>query len=861
MPISPMMQQYLDIKQNYTDALLLFRLGDFYEMFYDDAITASRELDLVLTGRDCGLDQRAPMCGIPYHAVDNYIPRLIEKGYKVAICEQTSQPGQQKGIVTREISRIITPGTTLYSDALDKSSNNYIASVFLHDNKAGIVWMDITTGEFNHSYIEPPIGIKINEILSRIQPAEIICNVEMLAESINLSIVKFGGVCPFSAYNETAFDFENARIAVYDNLNKNEIKNLNRKEEVICAAGALFSYIQETQKKNATISTVECDDNQQIVVMDTNARKTLELIECSNDKKKGSLIWVIDQTKTAMGSRTLKKWMLTPSTNEKEINHRLDMVEFFYNDKIMRDIISKKLADIFDIERIVGRVSYGFVEPQRLRSLGLSLKLLPEISDLLKKGNEALFSEIVQQIKNFDELSDRILKAIKPDNLPSHLREGGVIAKGYDSKFDEYLSLTENADNYISALTAREREETGIKSLKIDYNRIFGYFIEIPKSQVGSVPYRYVRKQTLANAERYITEELQEIQDKILHAKELLIERENYLYDELLDLVRARISDIFASAKAIAKIDCLISLSTVAERYNYTRPIINSSVSHIKIVEGRHPIVERTIKEVFVPNDTLLDDNENRIMLITGPNMSGKSVYMKQVALICLMAHMGSFVPAKFAEISILDNIFTRVGASDDMATGRSTFMVEMSEVAYIMENATDKSLILLDEVGRGTSTYDGFSIAYALLEYMLANMKTKTLFSTHYHELTELEGSLKGIKNYKTTVREVGNSIIFMRKLMRGGANKSFGVEVAALSGINEEIVNKAKEILKKLENLDIARQTAMAKVQQLSFFNNSKRNEIISILKDIDTNNISPRQALDILVDLTEKAASDEH
>lgn len=862
MALSPMMKQYLEIKEQHKDAVLLYRLGDFYEMFFDDAIKVSRELELTLTGRDCGLDERAPMCGVPYHAAEGYIAKLLEKGYKVAICEQVSKPGEQKGIVKREIVREITPGTKIDQIMLDEKSNNYIVSVYLEGGMVGVSWADISTGELCHSQIEAQVPLNLNEILSRLNPAEIICNSEMLAESINLSLVKFGEICPFTEYVSEAFDYDSALIIIKDTLRSWDV--IKNKRLCVSSAGALLHYINKTQHRSlGGIFSNSVDNDQDYVMIDNTARKTLELTSTlAEGKNKGSLLWLLDVCKSAMGSRLLKKWIERPSRKYDEISARLDSVGYLISESSLRDNLSSAMSSIFDLSRLIGRVSYGNASPRDLRAVGESLKVLARIKELLLNVKDPLLLDINKNIDSFDDLCKLVLSAIK-ENPALVLREGGIIEDGFDAELDEYRSLMNNAKDILKNIEAEERRVTGIKNLKISYNRVFGYYIEVSKSQVELVPYRYIRRQTLAGGERYITEELKEIESKILNAEDLSKNREFLIFEELLKKINEFAAKIIDSADAVSYLDCIVAFSEVSESARYTRPLIGNDIKHIKILEGRHPVVEKLLKgEQFVPNDTFLDSSENRMMLITGPNMAGKSIYMRQVAIITILAHIGCYVPAKSAEIAPVDKIFTRVGASDDLLTGRSTFMVEMSEVAYILENATDDSLILLDEIGRGTATFDGLSIAWAIVQYLTERFKCKTLFSTHYHELTELEGVYQGLKNYKMSVREVGNTILFMRKLLRGSANRSFGIEVAGIAGVPSDVLLKAKEIYKKLEAADITRGEKEDLNYQMSIFNNSDNkfsNEIIAIIKDLNVDELSPKAALDILFDLKEKC-SDE-
>ncbi|MBQ4049404.1 MAG: DNA mismatch repair protein MutS [Clostridia bacterium] len=852
--LSPMMKQYVEIKEQYKDCILFFRLGDFYEMFFDDAITASSELDLTLTGRDCGLSERAPMCGVPFHAADTYIAKLIERGHKVAICEQLTPPGVSK-IVKRDIVRVITPGTLMDNIMLAEDKNNYLVSASCIEDKIGIVWTDISTGEFNYTQFDEYDTVKFNEILSRICPSEIICNQEMLLKSVELSVVKYGTVCPFTIFNETAFDCDNALKSLSDNLNEDSVKEIARYKACVSAGGALLSYVEKTQKRSLNHFNKAIKEKENaFLTIDMNARKTLELVQTVSGQKRGSLLWLLNKTKTTMGCRLLRSNIEMPFCDADEINLRLDAVAEMVSSARLREDVGAPLKRISDLERLCGRISYGNISPKDCLSLGYSLQMLPLLKDALAQCKTQYIVDSRDNIKVFDEITELIVNAIDED-APNLVRDGGMIKKGYDAELDEYREVKNNAKKLLAEMELAEKEETGIKNLKIGFNKVFGYYIEVSKTQLSLVPYRFIRKQTIASGERFITEELKELEEKILHSEELALKRELILYDALIQRLKEYIQDILETAKAVAKIDLSLSMAEVAKENNYVRPQIMVDDRRIDIVEGRHPVVEKIISDDFVPNDTHLDES-GRIMLITGPNMAGKSIYMRQVALIVIMAHMGSFVPALEARIALTDKIFTRVGASDDLNTGRSTFMVEMSEVSSILSGATDRSLILLDEIGRGTSTYDGLSIAWAIMEYLSKNYKSHILFSTHYHELTELEGVLDGVKNYKLTVKEVMNSIVFLRKLLRGSANKSFGIEVAGLAGLPDGVLSRAKQILKKLTSVDIVQNSNLATSNQLSMFGSQKSNEIITVLKDLNMDDISPRAAYDILADLKEKA-----
>ncbi len=851
MPLSPMMKQYLETKEKNPDSLLMFRLGDFYEMFFDDAVTASRELDLVLTGKNCGLEKRAPMCGVPFHAIDSYVSKLIEKGYKVAICEQLNVP--QKGLAEREVVRIVTPGTVMESDMLSPEKNNYLMSICLDGDTAGVCWADISTGEFNRMTIDAQVPLRLNDLLARIAPAEIICNADMKAESANLSLVKYGGTKPFQQLDETDYDIERAKTII-PQMCKDSKKILTESEVCLRACGALLSYVKQTQKR--TLGYIRSEDNEEkTLMMDSGAVRTLELLVSSDGKKHGSLFGAIDRTKTGMGARLLRKWLSAPSLNEKTIQFRLDGIEELVNGSILRGEIEDLLSDIFDIERLAAKLAYGSFSPRECLSLASSFVPLPYIKKALSECGSDILKSLGESLDVLSDIETAVRTTISKD-APVHARDGGVISDGINAELDEYRSIAKDSKNILAQIEAKQKQATGIKNLKVAFNNVFGYYIEIPKSQSSLVPSDYVRKQTTVNSERYITEELKKVEDKILHAEERALALELSLYSDFVSALAKNAERITDTAKKIALLDVLASDAEVSSKYGYKRPHIGSDVDAINIKEGRHVVVERLPGQTFVPNDTYIDDN-SRIMIITGPNMAGKSVYMRQVALIAVLAHCGFFVPAESADIPLIDKIFTRVGASDDLHSGRSTFMVEMSEVSYILENATDDSLILLDEVGRGTATYDGLSIAWAIVEYLSEHFKAKVMFSTHYHELTDLEDVVDGVCNYKIAVRELAGSIVFMHKVLRGSANRSFGIEVAGLSGLPKDVVTRAKELLAELEKLNIARKTN-DRYNQMSMFGVSadKSGEILKILRELNIDDISPRAAFDILNDLKEKA-----
>ena len=851
---SPMMEQYFIIKENNPDCLIMYRLGDFYEMFYEDAITASRELDLVLTGRNCGLEERAPMCGVPFHAVDSYVAKLIEKGYKVAICEQTSVP--KKGLAQREIVRIITPGTVMESEMLESDNNNYLLSACMENGQVGVCWADISTGEFNRMTIDAQVALRLNDLLSRIAPAEIICNPEMKMQSANLSLVKYGSVCAFQQLDESEYSEARAREIIPQMCK--DAKNILL-EPTVCvkACGALLLYVKQTQKRNLNYIRA-VDGEEKVLSMDGGAIRTLELLASSDGKKQGSLFGAIDRTNTGMGARLLKKWISAPSRDENTINSRLDGVEELLNNSILRAELRKQLAGIFDIERLSARLAYGNISPKDCLSLGASLAHLPEIKSLLADCKSSILAKICRSLDTLEDVKLLIQRTINPE-CPAHLKDGGVILDGNNAELDEYRNIAKNSKSVLARIESEQKERTGIKNLRIAYNSVFGYYIEVSKGQTSLVPYDYVRKQTTVNSERYITEELKVLEDKILHAEERALNMELALYDDFVKILARNAERITSASSVIAYLDVLSSNAEISSKYGYNRPVIGESVDAISVKEGRHVVVERLSGQTFVPNDTYLNNSDGRMMIITGPNMAGKSVYMRQVALIVVLAHCGFFVPAVSAEIPLTDKIFTRVGASDDLHSGRSTFMVEMSEVSYILENATDNSLVLLDEVGRGTATYDGLSIAWAIVEYLSENFKAQVMFSTHYHELTDLEGVVDGVRNYKIAVKELSGSIVFLHKVFRGSANRSFGIEVAGLSGLPTDVVKRAKELLKQLEKLNIARQNS-SPYQQVSMFNTDRTSEIAKILKELNIDDITPRTAFDILCDLKDKVMGDK-
>ena len=862
MALSPMMQQYLQIHDQYPDCLLLFRLGDFYELFFEDAKTASRELELTLTGRDCGLEERAPMCGVPYHAVNTYVEKLIEKGYKVAICEQLEDPALAKGLVERDVVRVITAGTLTDSAMLDEKSNNYLLCVYLKGKEIGLGFADVSTGEF---FVSEPTEAMLRPEISRIGAHEILCSDPVrLRELTGLELPVNGRV------NENWFQFRNASETLKEHFHLTSLTPLGLDEHrsAVCAAGALMKYLRETQKNSLEhMRTLRFDENGRTMMLDPNTRRNLELTEGLRSRgKKGTLLGLLDQTATAMGGRLLKSWLEQPLLRREDILARHDAVGEMAEQPMLTASIRDELTGVYDMERLLSKVAYRSLNARDCLALCTSLKKVPSIRSLLTEASTAEMRLIASELDPLDDLTDLLERAIHPD-APLVITEGGIIRDGYSPMLDEYREAQTSGKQWILDLEQKEREETGIKNLRIQYNRVFGYYIEVTKSYLSLVPDRYTRKQTLANAERYMTPELKETEQKIIGAQEQSVRLELQLFNEVRDRVSECMARIQRTCGAIKKLDVYQSLAQAAVENRYVRPEMTEDGS-LKITEGRHPVVERSLNSgEFVPNDTELDTDENRMMIITGPNMAGKSTYMRQVALICLMAQVGSFVPATEAHLPVCDRIFTRVGASDDLASGQSTFMVEMSETAYILRNATARSLIILDEIGRGTSTFDGLAIAWAVVEYIAdkQNIGAKTLFATHYHELSELEGHLEGVKNYCISVKEHGEDVIFLRKIIRGGADRSFGVHVARLAGVPHPVIVRAHEIQARLEVSDINQNTigqnilgeeeSPRKNEQVDLFDYQKT-EIINELQQIDVMALTPMDAINKLFLLREKA-----
>ncbi len=853
---TPMFDHYNIIKEQYKDCIVFYRLGDFYEMFSDDAVLASGLLELTLTAR-----AGEKMCGIPYHAAETYIAKLINLGYKVAICEQLTEAEQGKR-VERDVVRVITPGTVTEESILEETRNNYIMCIYAQDGKLGVCYSDITTGEFKCQDFDEEIETNLTDVLSRVMPKEVIGNDEAGEIYSNLAILRTGSFPKFSEYYNWAFGSDRCD----KNLKKQFGENYEKvfeigKKTLKISAGALIEYLNETQKRlMKNINKIEIVRKDNFMTLDINTRRNLELTESARERKKyGSLLWLLDKTKTSMGGRKMRKIFDEPLLSSKLINERLDCVEEVYKKILLRDRLSEELSQINDIERLSGKIAYGNISPKEMIALKKSLIVLPRLKEIL--ANATKLSKFADGIKEFGQIVDLIENAIV-DDPPANMKDGGYIKKGFNTELDNLRSMRDNAEGWKDDLEAKEKAETGIPSLKIKFNRVFGYFIEVNKKDSDKVPLYYERKQTVSNNERYITEDLKHLERQILSASEDSIKLESRIYSAIKEALMDQIQALQITARTIAEVDCILSLGLSAVKHNLVKPTINASVKDIKIVGGRHPVVEAFMKSnTFISNDTYLDSADDRIMVITGPNMAGKSTFMRQVALITFMAHIGSFVSATSAEICLTDRIFTRVGASDDLTFGQSTFMVEMSEVANILANATNKSLIILDEIGRGTSTFDGLSIAWAVVEHISKKGLGKTLFATHYHELTELEGVLDGVKNYKVLVKELDDKVVFLHKIVRGGANKSFGIEVARLAGVPKEVLDRAKEISKNLEAVNQKLDLNIFKENKQKAEDNSKlAQSVLAIVKDIDINRISPMTAFDILTDLVNKTKQGE-
>ena len=860
--LSPMMAQYMQLKEQYKDTLLFFRLGDFYEMFFDDAVLASRELELTLTGRDCGLQERAPMCGVPYHAVDQYVNRLLSKGYKVAICEQLTDPAESEGLVERDVVRIITPGTVIESTMLDDKANNYIASVFKNGDTIGLGIVDVSTGRCSVTEFEFTGTALIDELL-RIQPSEILANTEMHLAAQLSEVYRKLLPWPQAPYDEDAY----SRVEISDTLIRrfgvSALENIG--SNALCSTGALMRYLEATQKNGlAHINAIERYELQQFMLIDPSARRNLELTQTLRGQaRKGSLLWILDNTATAMGARMLRSWLEQPLQSITAINGRLDGVAELKENLILCDAVDDLLLKIKDIERILCKIPYGSINARDCQALMQSLAVLPELKETIAGCAAPILVDLNRRVDALEDVCSLLQTAIA-DNPPAGIRDGGIIREGYNAELDGLRNAFTRGREVIAQMESSEREATGIKNLRVGFNKVFGYYIEVTNSNLSAVPYRYTRKQTLANAERFITPELKELEDTVLHAEERSVKMEQALFGEVREALEKQIPRMQSTAAALAALDVLHSFARLALRNNYARPDINAD-GVINIVDGRHPVVERSIgSQQYVPNNTVLDMAQNRFLIITGPNMAGKSTYLRQVALITILAHMGCFVPARKANIAITDRVFTRVGASDDLFLGQSTFMVEMSEVASILQKATRNSLVILDEIGRGTSTFDGLSIAWAVVEFICnaERVGAKTLFATHYHELTELEDKVPGVKNYCISVKEQGDEVIFLRRIVRGGADKSFGIHVASLAGLPQEVILRAREILYHLEEADInkssvlenARKTAEnLKAQtgtvQMSFMDVIPYAELLDEIRALDISTTTPIDALYLL------------
>ena len=869
--LTPMMKQYMQTKEEYKDCILFYRLGDFYEMFFDDALTASKELEITLTGKNCGLEERAPMCGIPYHAVDSYLNRLVSKGYKVAICEQVEDPKTAKGIVKREVIRVVTPGTNLDTQGLDETKNNYIMCIVYMADRYGLSVADVTTGEYLVTELDSQT--KLMDELYKFMPSEIVCNEAFYMSGLDLDDLK--NRLHMAIYSLEAWYFDDAlcRETLQEHFKVASLEGigLSDYECGMIASGALLKYLEETQKNSLShMSRLTRYATGNYMVLDSATRRNLELVETLREKqKRGSLLWVLDKTKTAMGARTLRKYVEQPLIDKKSIVKRLDAVAELKDNAICREEIREYLNPVYDLERLVGKITYQSANPRDLIAFQSSLSMLPSVKCILKDMESDLLKEIYEELDPLEELCDLVGRAIQ-EEPPLAMKEGGIIKDGYNEEVDRLRKAKSEGKNWLADLETKEREKTGIKNLRIRYNKVFGYYLEVTNSFKDLVPDYYTRKQTLANAERYIIPELKELEDTILGAEDKLCALEYELYCEVRNTIAAELTRIQRTAKAVAKLDVIASLALVAQRNNFVRPKINET-GLIDIRNGRHPVVEQMIEnDMFIPNDTYLDNHKKRISIITGPNMAGKSTYMRQTALIVLMAQIGSFVPAEKANIGIVDRIFTRVGASDDLASGQSTFMVEMTEVANILRNATARSLLILDEIGRGTSTFDGLAIAWAVIEH-ISNTKlcgAKTLFATHYHELTELEGKIPGVNNYCIAVKEKGDDIVFLRKIVQGGADKSYGIQVAKLAGVPDSVIQRAKELVEELSDADI---TAAVKdltttkkkkpvydqmdMAQMSLFDTVKDDDIIEEIKGLDMGNMTPIEAMNTLYNLQNK------
>lgn len=853
--LSPMMRRYFEIKDKYNDSIVLFRLGDFYEMFFDDAVTASKALDLTLTGRDCGLSERAPMCGVPYHAVDGYVRKLIEQGFRVAICEQLTDPATSKGMVERDVIRVITKGTIMEDSILDEKTANYLASVFLSGDKFGLAWSDISTGEF--CIFEGDVS-KLDSMLSSIAPAETVCSFSDYSALSKLGYFAEENV--LRAVIESAYRYDNATKALMGQFGVTTLSGYECEDArfAIAAAGGLLEYLNETQKRTLNqLRPPKLIKDKSFMMLDGNTKRNLELVARAKDgKRSGSLLSVLDMCETSMGSRSLRRLIEQPLQNRAEIEERLDATECLVNNISIRERLREYLGVICDLERLTAKIPYGSITPKDCVAIRNSLDVIPQIKAVLSNTDSKYLLGLSSSLSELSGLKKLLFDAIDENNV--NVKEGGYILDSYNEDLKKFRHIKETARVWLSNLETEEREQSGIKTLHIGYNRVFGYYIEVSKSFVDKVPYRYQRKQTLTTGERYITPELKEIEDKILTADDSAIKLETLLFSEIKNEMSKLVTELQNNALALAQIDVICSLSSVAVKNRYTKPTITDG-NNIIIKDGRHPVVEKlSISSDYIPNDTYLNGKDSRTMIITGPNMAGKSTYMRQVALITLMAHIGSFVPAKEAQISIVDRIFTRIGASDDLSSGQSTFMVEMIEVATILNNATKNSLLLLDEIGRGTSTIDGLSIAWAVMEEINQNICANTLFATHFHELIALNG-VEGVKLFKVLVKEIGGSVLFLHKIAEGGASKSFGIEVAQIAGVPKNVVENAKSIMHSIENGEKSINSVAIGEQSKPQNASNKYEEISELLEGVDVNHCTPLEALGLLSELVQKVKNE--
>lgn len=864
--LTPMMQQYMETKNQYKDCILFYRLGDFYEMFFDDALCVTKELELTLTGKSCGLDERAPMCGVPFHSAESYINRLVERGYKVAICEQVEDPKSAKGLVKREVIRVVTPGTNSFTSSLDETRNNYLMGIVSIEGKFGISVVDVTTGEYLMTEVDSVS--KLLDEINKFTPSEIICNDTFYISGVDMNDLSSRLGIVISPLDPSYFDKDSCQRALCRHFKVSTLEGLGFKEYAIgtIAAGSIMQYLEETQKCSlAHISHLLPYHTGKYMLLDRNTRRNLELVETLREKqKRGSLLWVLDKTKTAMGARKLRSSLEQPLIDKETILQRYDAIDELNQDVITREELREYLNPVYDLERLLSKISYKTVNPRDMIALESSLSMLPHIRLLCSNFKSDLFQDFTQNLDPLEDVYQLIHSAIV-EEPPISVREGGIFKNGFNEEIDHLRNAKTEGKNWLADLETTEKEQTGIKNLRIKYNKVFGYYLEVTKSFVNQVPDTWIRKQTLTNAERYTTPELKEMEDTILGAEDRLYNLEYAVFCQLREEIFQQMDRIQQTASVIASIDMIASLAYVAEHNHYVRPKLNNK-GILRIKDGRHPVIEQMIAhDMFIPNDTFLDEDSHRLVIITGPNMAGKSTYMRQTALIVLMAQLGSFVPASQADISLVDRIFTRVGASDDLASGQSTFMVEMTEVANILHNATKNSLIILDEIGRGTSTFDGLSIAWSVVEHIVDKklIGAKTLFATHYHELTELEGKLEGVQNYCIAVKEDGEDIVFLRKIVKGGADKSYGIQVAKLAGVPEQVLVRAREIADQLENKDamsldgVVNQMAVSSpgektMNQLSIFDtmgNDQTDDILFELRDIDLSRVTPMDAMNLV------------